>query len=130
MSERTNPEPELLIALVNAAAGKEDEFNDWYTDNHLPAVVALPGFVQAQRYEVPSELAPQLPYRYATIYEIDGSSAEAVARLFGAGIGGSESIDIQNMVFSPFVPMGDPISSLGSPAAKPEAERGGADHVA
>ncbi|MFF1832147.1 hypothetical protein [Paenarthrobacter sp. NPDC058040] len=97
---------EILIALVNAVKGKDDEFNDWYSNTHIPQVVALPGFVSAQRYETASVGATG--FRYATVYEIEGSAAEAQATLFSAGLGGTDTQDLQQMFFGAFAPMHGP----------------------
>lgn len=102
---------EILIALVNPREGREEEFNAWYTDVHLPEVVELPGFLSAQRYSLPEALVEALPYRYATLYRIEGSSAAAMQRLFTAQFSSeSDAIDVENMIFSAFVPLGDPIT--------------------
>ena len=109
MGGKTTSERQIIIALVNAVDGREDEFNDWYTNTHLPEVVVLPGFLSAQRFEVPQEIADQSQHRYATVYEIEGSALDARNRLFNSGLGMSSSIDIANMVFSPFMPLGEAI---------------------
>lgn len=104
-------EREILLALFNAREGRDDELNDWYTNDHLPEVVELQGILSAQRYAVPEPLVGQLPYRYATLYQIEGSSAEAMQRLFSAEFESqSESLDVEHMVFGAFVPLGDPIA--------------------
>lgn len=104
MTKSPNAPREILIALVNAVKGKDAEFNEWYSNTHIPEVVALPGFVSAQRYEVAGE-APA-PYRYATVYEIEGSAADAQTLLFGAGLGGTDTQDLPQMFFGAFAPIG------------------------
>jgi hypothetical protein len=42
----------LMTAWVHVPPEREDEFNDWYDLEHLPQVVALPGFVRGRRYMV------------------------------------------------------------------------------
>lgn len=108
MTDSPNTPREILIALVNAVDGKDAEFNEWYSDTHIPEVVALPGFVSAQRYEFASD-APT-PYRYATVYEIEGSAARAQTVLFGAGLGGTDTQDLPQMFFGAFAPIGGPTS--------------------
>jgi hypothetical protein len=108
MTDSTNAPREILIALVNAVKGKDAEFNDWYSNTHIPEVVALPGFVSAQRFEIAGD-APT-PYRYATVYQIEGSAAEAQTLLFGAGLGGTQTQDLQQMFFGAFAPIGGPTS--------------------
>jgi hypothetical protein len=39
----------------NARPGQQDEFNEWYGNVHLPEVLAMPGVVSAQRFDL---LAP------------------------------------------------------------------------
>ena len=39
-----------LIALTNPIDGLDDEFNDWYTNEHLDDVLKLPGVMAAQRF--------------------------------------------------------------------------------
>jgi len=41
-----------MTAWVHVPPEREDEFNDWYDLEHLPQVVALPGFVRGRRYMV------------------------------------------------------------------------------
>lgn len=106
MAHSTNAPREILIALVNAVKGKEAEFNEWYSKTHIPEVVALPGFVSAQRYEIAG--AAPTPYRYATVYEIEGSAADAQTLLFGAGLGGTDTQDLPQMFFGAFAPIGGP----------------------
>lgn len=108
MTDSTNAPREILIALVNAVEGKDAEFNEWYSNIHIPEVVALPGFVSAQRYEIAGD-APT-PYRYATLYQIEGSAAEAQTLLFGAGLSGTETQDLPQMFFGAFAPIGGPKS--------------------
>ena len=39
-----------LLAFPNPVAGREDEFNRWYDGQHLPDMLAVPGFVSGQRF--------------------------------------------------------------------------------
>jgi len=40
----------LMTAWLHVDADHEDEFNAWYNTEHMPQVVALPGFVLGRRY--------------------------------------------------------------------------------
>jgi hypothetical protein len=65
----------LQFAYSNPKPGREDEYNDWYTNEHLPDVVSIPGYVAGQRFQLSSYQRPHLPpsrHRYMAIYEIDG----------------------------------------------------------
>lgn len=62
----------VLVALTNAAEGREDEYNDWYNQQHLQGVLNVPGFVSAQRFELSAAQRMQSPpYKYLAIYEIE-----------------------------------------------------------
>ena len=37
-----------FVVLTNAVEGKDDAFDEWYTNTHLGDVLAVPGFVSAQ----------------------------------------------------------------------------------
>ena len=62
-----------LIALTNAVAGRDDEFNDWHTNVHLADVLKLPGVVAAQRYRMSGTQHRPGPfdYGYMAVYEIE-----------------------------------------------------------
>ena len=55
----------VLAIWSDAVPEHEDEFNDWYTSQHLPERVGVPGFRRGRRYvkDTPGEL------RYFTLYE-------------------------------------------------------------
>ncbi|HMO76854.1 MAG TPA: hypothetical protein PKD48_16075, partial [Sphingopyxis sp.] len=68
----------LYIVLTNATPGDHDEFNDWYTNTHIPDVLAVPGFVAAQRFRLVDHPALKpYPFRYLALYEVLASDAEA-----------------------------------------------------
>jgi hypothetical protein len=53
----------------------EDRFNRWYTDEHVPTLMTVPGFRWGRRYRLveddPTEPAPPGVQRYIAIYGID-----------------------------------------------------------
>lgn len=71
-----------FFVFSNPVAGHEDEYNKWYDQQHAPDVVAVPGFVTAQRF-VKNDLPLyrmvdlQVP-KYLVIYKIVTSDIEAV----------------------------------------------------
>ena len=70
--------PLLFVVLTNPSDGREAEYNDWYDRRHLPDVLAIRGFVAAQRFRIDA-LAPaqKLPWRYLAIYEVAADAVEA-----------------------------------------------------
>jgi len=78
----------LFLVFTNAVSGREADFNDWYETTHVPDVLAVPGVVSAQRYEVaPVETpdvegapAPAPPaHGYLTAYELTRNPNEVMA---------------------------------------------------
>jgi hypothetical protein len=69
----------VLIALTNPVEGREQEFNEWYDNQHVPDFLALPGCVSAQRFKLSDVQMPNrsCPYRYLAIYEFEANKIEA-----------------------------------------------------
>jgi hypothetical protein len=68
-----------LLVLSNPVEGREDEYNDWYTDRHLGDIVSLDGFVAAQRFRFvrPRRPGQEPEYRYLAIYEVEEGKLDA-----------------------------------------------------
>src|SRR5258708_29520564 len=67
-----------MLVQTNAKPGRETEFNEWYSKHHLQDVVAIPGFVSAQRFqwvESPGAKAPK--YKYYAVYELQTDDVAA-----------------------------------------------------
>jgi hypothetical protein len=62
-----------FVVLTNAVEGKDDTFNEWYTNTHLGDVLAVPGFVSAQRFKLADaqRAKPPHPFRYLALYDIE-----------------------------------------------------------
>jgi hypothetical protein len=62
----------ILLVQSDAADERHDEFNSWYDEEHLPAVLNVPGFVAARRFVAsPGIHGETPPHRYVAIYEIE-----------------------------------------------------------
>jgi hypothetical protein len=60
-----------------------DDFNAWY-DEHLPEILAIPGFVAAQRYElrpVDPDADDLKRIQYFALFELEGDPADAMAAM-------------------------------------------------
>lgn len=75
-----------LVALSNPASGREDEYNAWYNGQHLHDVLAVPGFVAAQRFKVVDDNA-QPAHRYLAIYDIESDDVGATMGRLLAAVG-------------------------------------------
>ncbi|MBB4615040.1 DUF4286 family protein [Novosphingobium taihuense] len=67
-----------LVAFSNAAEGRDDDFNTWYDQQHLPDVCAIPGFISAERFVC----AGEGPHKYMAIYEIETDDFEGMLAEF------------------------------------------------
>ena len=88
------------IMFVNPTEGKEEAFNAWYNDVHLPDIEQTGAFTSGERFEVASSPhTPEGEHRYAAIYDVEGDDADAaldkLVASFGAGkMRMSDAIDL------------------------------------
>jgi hypothetical protein len=63
----------VFVVLTNPVAGKEDSYNDWYTNVHLGDVLQVPGIIAAQRFKLSDVQRgePPFPWRYLALYDVD-----------------------------------------------------------
>jgi hypothetical protein len=93
------PEDEMtdvMLAFANARAGREDAFDAWYSEEHVPAVLAVDGVQSARRFRAAADLpgGPEHPYTFLAIYEIaSGEVPSAVQGLIAARPQMSEDVD-------------------------------------
>jgi hypothetical protein len=69
----------MIVQSAPADPAREDEFNRWYSEIHLPEIRAVPGFVAARRYRVHTPGAVEDPsgQPYLAIYEIEADDLTA-----------------------------------------------------
>jgi hypothetical protein len=63
----------IFAVHSNAAEGRDEEYNDWYSNHHLKDLLARPGVVSARRLTLAEQQvhpAPQ-PFKYFCLYEIE-----------------------------------------------------------
>lgn len=79
----------ISVVLSNPVAGHEDEFNDWYSNQHIPDVLAIPGIVAATRYRrIGDDAAPPFGrFRYMAVYELETDDLRALFRALNAAVG-------------------------------------------
>lgn len=63
----------LYLVSLNPEPGYEDEFNHWYNTEHVPELLACPGFRAASRYELVDGIDGSL--RYLALYDMGSMAA-------------------------------------------------------
>ena len=65
----------LLLNAMNVAPEAEDDFNAWYDEEHLPALLAVPGTLAARRY-MSAEVGGG-SHRYVALYHLETPAVTA-----------------------------------------------------
>lgn len=79
-----------LVVLSRPVEGRDDEYNDWYTNQHLRDVLKVPGFASAQRFKIKGEPVAGEPWEYLAVYEIDHEDPQVVLADLGKRAGGEQ----------------------------------------
>ncbi len=109
----------ILLVLSNAAGGRDDEFNDWYTNVHLREVLAVDGFVAAQRFRLAdAQLQPDRPasHRYLAVYEIEAEDVNEPQQALLTGVTSgaiplSDTLDLASLTTLAFTPITDRVTA-------------------
>ena len=94
-----------LIVLTNPAPGRDDEYNDWYTNTHLPDVLKVPGIAPAQRFRLAEHQRDSGPhaFNYLAIYHCETDDVRKIISELKVRSGTpdmvlSDSLDRERMV--------------------------------
>ncbi len=62
-----------LVVYSNPVKGREQEYNDWYSNQHLSDLLAIPGVISARRFKLSDTQIKEAPqtYQYLAIYDIE-----------------------------------------------------------
>jgi hypothetical protein len=102
-----------MLVYTNALEGKDEEFNRWYDEIHIPEVLQLTKAVAAQRFRL-SDAQPEAPepHRFLAIYEFDVDSKDAydslTATMSKMDLGSSLDMKSTKVVF--YDDLGDRVS--------------------
>jgi hypothetical protein len=66
----SDPPPAVLAVSLSVPAGREDDLAAWYTDEHGPLLMAVPGWRRVRRFQLVGGSGPD----YLSLHEIDGVS--------------------------------------------------------
>jgi hypothetical protein len=66
--ELDGPAPTVLIVAISVPPAVEDDMAAWYTDEHIPMLLEVPGWLRIRRYRLTSGTAPA----WLSLHEIKG----------------------------------------------------------
>lgn len=98
----------LMLFFSNPVAGQDDAYNEWYDSQHVTDLLAVPGIVSGQRYELAPMTVPdnhglhaELPpptHRYLAVYELDRDPSDVIkdclARIGDGRMSLSDTMDL------------------------------------
>ena len=61
----------ILVVMMDVDPEHEDEFNEWYNDEHLPERLEIPGYVSARRFKLEEG---EGVLKYLCIWELEDGS--------------------------------------------------------
>jgi hypothetical protein len=83
--------PALLHVMMSAEPSVEDEFNAWYNEEHVPALLSVPGVIGARRFRAVDDGAsygtddPEAGLDFLAVYELADASVVETAAFLEAG---------------------------------------------
>jgi hypothetical protein len=76
-----------LVVETSARLGKDDEFNDWYDNTHIPDVLEVSGIVAAERFVLHGSFIGDEPVnRYLALYEMETDDPDGTLRALNAAV--------------------------------------------
>lgn len=103
------------VALSDPMEGRDEEFDDWYRNVHIPQILDVPGFLSARRFgAVDAGAGAPRRRRHMVIYEIEADDPAPVLAALAARRGTdrltmSEAFDSSSLFAQVYAPIGDVI---------------------
>ena len=90
-----------MVVMAKAAPGRAQDLARWYDERHIPDLLAVPGFVSAERHAVVPVKLPEgtVQWDFMLIYEIAGGDPMAVLGTMG-GLMGTERMPLSDALDS------------------------------
>ena len=73
----------ILLVQTEAVVGRDDEFNEWYEQIHIPEILSDSGFRSARRFRIVSQDRSGAPagdgdwWTYLALYEVEAEDLAA-----------------------------------------------------
>jgi hypothetical protein len=71
-----------FVVYSNPVEGREQEYNDWYANQHLKDLLAIPGVIAARRFKISAtQIAKAVPtHQYLAIYDIEAEDVSSFVK--------------------------------------------------
>jgi hypothetical protein len=79
-----------FVVFTTPAEGKEEEFNRWYDEVHVPEVLMVPGFTGASRLVFTPTDHAEPRHRYLALYQIESDDPQVVLAELGRRVQAGE----------------------------------------
>lgn len=95
----------IMVVLTKPTEGQDAQYNDWYTNTHIPEVCDIPGITAGERWKVVPEFCMSQPPRpYLAIYEIEADDAgsvmqELMRRAESGEMQMSDALDLESAMY-------------------------------
>lgn len=77
----------VYVVLSDPVPGREDDYNEWYSKQHLDDIMREAGFTACQRFRQAEMAVPQAaPNGYLALYEIETDDIDAVDAAMRAAV--------------------------------------------
>ena len=91
----------VLVVYSKPVEGKEKEYNDWYSEQHLSDVLKINGFKSAQRFKLTDEHI-EAKWKYLALYEFESTDPTNTLKELTARAGTSEMVISEAMDLSAY----------------------------
>jgi hypothetical protein len=73
------PKAIMFVQSRPSTPERDGEYNDWYTNTHIPEVLDIPGITAARRFKA-SDVAPPPDgaHQYCAVYELECDDLSAI----------------------------------------------------
>lgn len=111
----------LFMVMSNPVEGREEEYNNWYSNQHIQDLVKVPGIVSAQRFRI-TDPAAASSWRYLAVYQVETSDLEATMKEITARAGTpamvmSDALDTTTSASFIFSPITERVEAASAKAA-------------
>ncbi len=114
------------------AQGRDAAFNTWLDEQYIPALLAVPGVVTAQRLHIDRGQTPDGP-PYVTIFGVETADLDATRAAIAQrarNIPQTDTVDTASTITAIFSPLGPTVMAKDLPGHQPAGAGSGQNRIA